>query len=265
VKPDERWVTAADGVAIAFDVCGRGEPALLFVHGWSGRRSHWDAQLAPFAAAHTMVRIDLAGHGRSGRDRARWTVSSFADDVVAVVEAVAVDPLILIGHSLGGSVIALAARRLPGRVRGLIGVDTWSALGTRNPVEVIERSVMLPEMRADFAAGAGRFAEEMCGPTAGPELRRRIVDEVSAMPPQIAVCSLEEAIRQGPEDIERALRDLEVPRCAISSETFRPKDPGVLASFGIRSAVVPRTGHYLMLERPAEFNAQLGVAIARMG
>jgi pimeloyl-ACP methyl ester carboxylesterase len=56
-----------------------------------------------------------------------------------------------------------------------------------------------------------------------------------------------------------------VPRAAISSETFRPKDPAVLASFGIRNAVVPGTGHYLMLEQPAAFNAQLSAAIARTG
>jgi pimeloyl-ACP methyl ester carboxylesterase len=263
VIPDERSVTAPDGVAIAFDVCGHGAPALVFVHGWSGRRSHWDAQLGPFAATHTVVRIDLAGHGSSGRDRARWTVSSFADDVVAVVDALALDQVILVGHSLGGSVIALAARRLPGRARGLIGIDTWSALGVRSPVEVTESSVMLPEMRADFAAGASRFAEAMCGPSAGPGLRARIIDEVTAMPPQIALGSLEEAIRQGPDDIERALCSLEVPRSAISSETFRPKDPRVLASFGIRNVVVPGTGHYLMLERPAVFNAQLAAAVAR--
>jgi pimeloyl-ACP methyl ester carboxylesterase len=263
VTPEDRSVAASDGVEIAFDVCGRGAPALVFVHGWAGRREHWDRQLEPFAHSHRIVRIDLPGHGASGRERARWTVPSFAEDVATVIDALDLDSLIPIGHSLGGSVIALAAHRLSGRVRGLIGVDTWSALGVRLPVERIEASVMLPEMRADFAAGSRRFAESMCGSSASPALRARIVAEVGAMQPRIAIAILDEAIRRGPDDVEWALRSLGVPRHALSSQTFRPKDPEVLAAFGIQDVQVPGTGHYLMLERPAEFNAALAAAIAR--
>jgi len=264
LTPEERSVTAADGVEIALDVCGRGDPALVFVHGWAGRRGHWDGQRARFAESHRVVRIDLAGHGASGRGRAHWTLPAFAGDVVAAVEALALDSLIPIGHSLGGSVIALAPERIAGRVRGLIGVDTWSALGTRPSVEAAEAGVCLPEMRADFAAGSRRFAEAMCGPSAGAALRARIVGEVGAMPPEIAVAILEEGIRAGPEDVERALRGLGIPCHAISSQSFRPKDPEVLAAFGIRNRVMPGTGHYLMLEQPEAFNAELGAAIARI-
>jgi pimeloyl-ACP methyl ester carboxylesterase len=62
-------------------------------------------------------------------------------------------------------------------------------------------------------------------------------------------------ILRGPEDLERAL--LDVPKAAISSETFRPKDAATLAAFGIDNVVIPGTGHYLMLERPSEFNERL--------
>jgi len=261
--PGPRTAISADGVPIAYDVTGDGVPALVFVHGWSGNRGHWDEQVEPFASDHLVVRVDLAGHGASGVGRDRWTVASFADDVVAVVDALALDRVILIGHSLGGSVIVPAAQRLAPRVLGVIGIDTWSSIGVRHRTADIEASVLLPDMRADFAAGSARFAELMCGPTASAALVCRVRDEVAAMASDVAVSILDEAIQSGAGDLEDGLRALDVPKSAISSETFRPKDAQVLASFGISNVVVPGSGHYLMIERPIEFNRELAAAVSR--
>jgi pimeloyl-ACP methyl ester carboxylesterase len=263
LTPNPRTVTSADGVRIAYHVAGGGAPALVFVHGWCGRRSHWDEQVDAFSPDHLIVRIDLAGHGASGPGRDRWTVASFAEDVVAVVNALAIDRVILIGHSLGGSVIVAAALRLGQRVAGLIGIDTWSSIGVRAEPADIEASVLLPDMRADFATGSARFVQLMCGPTASPALVSRITTEVAAMPPQVALAIMDEAIRQGPMQLEDGLRAIDVPKSAISSETFRPKDAGTLASFGIGNVVIPGTGHFLMLEQPAEFNHELKASVAR--
>jgi pimeloyl-ACP methyl ester carboxylesterase len=83
------------------------------------------------------------------------------------------------------------------------------------------------------------------------------------MPPQIAIGILGDAICEGRERFERTLRDLDIPRSAISSESFRPKQPGVLNAFGIENVVLRGSGHYLMLERPAAFNELLARAIER--
>jgi pimeloyl-ACP methyl ester carboxylesterase len=260
---EPRVVASADGAEIAYDVCGAGDLALVFVHGWSGNRSHWDAQVDAFAPRHTVVRVDLAGHGESGVTRDRWTVAAFADDVVAVVDELELASVVLVGHSLGGSVVVGAARRLGERVVGVIGIDTWSSLDVRAPAADIEASVLLPDMRADFPAAGRRFALLMAGPTADAALSTRIADEVAAMTPEIAVAILDEAITQGPGDLEAGLRELGVPKSAISSETFRPKDPAVFASYAIEHVVIPGTGHYLMLEQPGAFNAALDVALGR--
>jgi pimeloyl-ACP methyl ester carboxylesterase len=260
---ERRSVASADGVEIVYDVSGAGVPALVFVHGWSGRRWHWDNQVEPFASHHRIVRIDLAGHGDSGRGRDRWTTAAFADDVAAVVDALGLDQVVLIGHSLGGSVIVAAAPLLGQRLTGVIGIDTWSSLGVRDTEANIGASILLPEMRADFPAGSARFVQLMSGPTTSPDLVARLTEEVATMPPEIAIAILDEAIEQGPGDLEEGLRDIDVPKSAISSETFRPKDADTLASFGIRNVVVPGTGHFLMFERPAEFNRELAAAVAR--
>ena len=51
---------SADGLSVRFETRGTGTPAIVFVHGWSGDRSHWAHQLEHFAAHHRVVPIDQA-------------------------------------------------------------------------------------------------------------------------------------------------------------------------------------------------------------
>ena len=57
---DENHVRSFDGVKISYDVQGKGEPVLVFVHGWSCSREYWKEQVAHFAKKHKVVTIDLA-------------------------------------------------------------------------------------------------------------------------------------------------------------------------------------------------------------
>src|SRR5262245_56964945 len=113
--------TSADGIPIHYDVQGNGAIALVFVHGWCCDRRSWDQQIAHFAPRYTVVCLDLAGHGASGRDRTQWTIPAFGQDVVAVVEQRGLGQVVLIGHSMGGPVIVEAARCLPAAVIGVVG------------------------------------------------------------------------------------------------------------------------------------------------
>jgi pimeloyl-ACP methyl ester carboxylesterase len=260
---ERRCLAAADGVAIAYDVAGSGEPALVFVHGWAGNRHHWDEQLDAFAGDHRVVRIDLAGHGDSGAAREDWSMASFADDVIAVIDAVGVQHVVLVGHSLGGSIVVKAAAKLGSRVAGIVGVDTWSGLGEPPRPDDPAYWIPLPEMHADFRAGATEFVHLMCGPNASPQLVQRINDEVLAMPPDVALGVLEGA--GAGFNLADSLRALDIPVSAISSQYFRPKDEAAFTKFGITNRTLAGTGHYVMLERPTEFDRALAEALARSG
>lgn len=146
-KPD--YAASDDGVRVAFEVHGSGSPALVFVHGWSCNRGYWAGQIAPFAKSFTVVAIDLAGHGDSGTDRKNWTIPAYGADVAAVVKKLDLKKVILIGHSMGGDVIPEAALLLPGRVVGMIWVDTYKKLGAgRSPEEV---DAFVAKFSPDFA------------------------------------------------------------------------------------------------------------------
>ena len=96
-------------------------------------------------------------------------MESFGEDVAAVIKAAGAERAILIGHSMGGQVIACAARILPGRVSGLIGVDTLENVGYVMKPE--EQEAMLAPFREDFPAETARFAGEMLSPAVERSLR----------------------------------------------------------------------------------------------
>jgi len=77
-----------DGVEIAFTERGAGTTTLVFVHGGLADRTFWASQMEALAQRYTVVALDLGGHGASGRDRKRWSIPTWGDDVWAVVDAV---------------------------------------------------------------------------------------------------------------------------------------------------------------------------------
>lgn len=111
--------TTADGTTIAYQAEGSGPP-MVFVHGITDQRGDWDDQMARFAADHRVVALDLRGHGESG-DAADYSALSMAFDLAAVVEAEGLDAPVLVGHSLGGAVVAVHAAGAP--VRAVVVVD----------------------------------------------------------------------------------------------------------------------------------------------
>src|SRR6202011_6107803 len=128
--PDGARLTfrADDGLEIVGEVRGQGDTALIFLHGWCGDREYWKHQVEVFAADYRVVALDQAGHGESGKGRKAWTADGLAGDVEAVVKALALKRVILVGHSMGGPIALLAAKRMPGTVVAVIGVDTlWNA------------------------------------------------------------------------------------------------------------------------------------------
>src|SRR5690606_14060451 len=143
-----RTATAPDGVPIVYESRGRGEPALVFVHGWSCNRGVWREQVDVFDDSHRVIALDLGGHGESGRDRRTWPMRGLAREVVAVVEAEGLKEVILIGHSMGGPVSLFAAAEMPERTVGVIGADTLHDAEFAFSRELVES--LVARMEQDF-------------------------------------------------------------------------------------------------------------------
>jgi pimeloyl-ACP methyl ester carboxylesterase len=130
-----------DGATIAFRrTPGRG-PGVVFLGGY---RSDMTGSKALALEAHcreagrAFVRFDYQGHGASGGRFEDGTIGSWTEDALAVIDAATEGPQVLVGSSMGGWIMLLAALARPGRVAGLVGIAAapdftedlvWDALG----------------------------------------------------------------------------------------------------------------------------------------
>ncbi len=132
MQPTTRRVPAADALELQlYEWSSEGTP-LLLLHGFSNDAHVWE-DLAPALAPHyRMLALDLRGHGDSDRDpEARYDHLSMARDVEAVCQALGLERLVLIGHSMGGRVAIRFAGRNPGMLAGLVIVDSGPDLDPR--------------------------------------------------------------------------------------------------------------------------------------
>ncbi len=103
---------------------GQGAPVVWL----GGFRSDMRATKAEALAAwareqgHAFLRFDYAGHGETGGDFARWTLSHWLEDALAVIAAQCRRAPILVGSSMGGWIALLAARRLMGTAQAPAGL-----------------------------------------------------------------------------------------------------------------------------------------------
>lgn len=257
-------VLSGDGVPIRYAVRGTGEPALVFVHGWSCDRTYWDAQVRHFAARHKVVAIDLPGHGESGTGRQEWTVEAFGEDVASVVGQLGLEEVVLIGHSVGGFVVLEAARRIPDRLVGVVGVEAWYDPDQKVSAEQVR--MILEPLRANFAEMTGTIVRAMMfAPGADSALVDRVARDMSAAPPEIALAVSENSYLWWNEQGEAALRTVAAPLGAINAARS-PTNIAALRRYApsIEVLTMDGVGHFVMVEDPATFNRLLEELLSRL-
>ncbi len=252
-----QFVRSADGTRIAYESKGAGTPALVLVHGWSCDRRYWDAQLEPLSRQFLVVILDLAGHGESDADRMEWSIAAFGSDVAAVVRHLALQDVVLVGHSMGGAVILDAATRLRDVVKGLIWVDTYSDLPCVRSREQVHRK--MEPFRTNFEEETRKFARAMFDPGTDPSLVERIARDMSAAPTEVALGALEAVWTFG-SAVPALLDTLRLPLIAINPDNSSTNIEA-MRHLGIEVILVPRVGHFPMMEDPKAFNHQLVRAV----
>ena len=217
-----------------------------------------------FSPHYRVVTLDLAGHGKSGLNRKDWTISAFAQDVVAVVNDLDLDEVVLIGHSMGGTVVLEAAVRMPERLVALVGVDTLFDKWARFTPE--QREQFLVPFRTDFVETTRNWVgHNLFLPTSDSDLVERLVADMSAAPPEVGSASMDAIYEWGKKDFPEALGRLRTRVFMIQAES-NAQNLQVVESFAssfesFQVMVVPEVGHFIMMEEPETFNRLLTQAI----
>jgi len=251
--PRAPTVPSADGVPIAYEVHGQGSPALVLVHCWSCDRSYWKEQVADLSPQYQLVLIDLAGHGESGLGRKDYTMAAFGADVAAVVESLGLKSVVLVGQSMGSDVVVEAAKRLPGKVAGLVWVDEYKSF--EKPPSAEQVDAFLANFRKDFRGTTDKFVRSLFGPNADPKLVDRVAKDMASAPPAVALSALRNTLLNI-ATMPASLDELKLPVVAINADR-QPTDHDSLAKHGVKAFVMPDIGHFPQLEDPARFNRSL--------
>ncbi len=249
---------SADGVEIVYSVAGTGEPALVFVHGGFANRGFWDGQMKAFGPRYRTIALDLAGHGESGRNRVRWGMPEFGADVKAVIDAEKAKKVIIFGNSLGGPVAVEAALLLPGRVLGVVGVDTFKEFSERMPADEMRQRAEIFEK--DYPGAMKTMVGMLFHKDADPAIVADAEKRMAATPPATA-----KAMFLGMAGYEEAaaVRRLQAPLRAINGDLYPTNIEGnrkIKPDFD--AVIMSHMGHYPMLERPDEFNRLVSETVA---
>src|SRR5882757_4307458 len=166
------YVTASDGTDIAYDCMGEGSPVVL-IHGFGANRgitwanTNWYQTLQ--RAGHKLIAIDCRGHGESEKphDPADYHEGRMAMDVIAVLAALEIPEVDVLGYSMGAKLAIRLMHDAPGRVRravlGGLGENYFRESEERN--EAIAKGMLAkdPDKIADPVAREFRAFCEKAG------------------------------------------------------------------------------------------------------
>ncbi len=144
---------------------GQGEPALVCIHGAGGTHLHWGLQLHALSDTVRTITLDLPGHGRSpgaGCD----SIRAYSNALVAALNALELEHVIVAGHSMGGAVALWTALNAPERVAALALIST----GARLPVMPALFGYL---QQGNQVAAVNLIVEHAYGTHAAPELQAR--------------------------------------------------------------------------------------------
>ena len=223
---------------------GPGIP-LVFVHGNGANLTQWDAQLRHFRKSRRAIAYDLRGMGSSHTPiDGSYSVADMSADLHAIVNALNLDRFVLVGHSYGGHVVAAYAAAHPERVAGVVYADAAGDIRPRP--EAWEK--YLTALRMDKRATVTAAFEPMLT-TASPAVKTAVLGSVDRTSTEAFVTAME-GMREF--SVADAIRRYPGPTLAIAAVN----NP---SSFHVQFPAVPTrrmegVGHWLMMERPEEFN-----------
>ena len=131
-----------NGISMHVAEAGEGLPVVM-LHGWPELWYSWRHQLHALAdAGYRAIAPDMRGYGDTDapEDPAQYTMKILCADVAGLLDALGIEKAVIVGHDWGGAVLWQMGLRYPGRVAGLIGLNTpYGPPGGTTPTSIALR------------------------------------------------------------------------------------------------------------------------------
>lgn len=267
-----KFVTVA-GIDVAYTEAGAGEPTILFVHGLGSNLLVWQKTIDALSARHRVVAIDLPGYGRSAKRNYDYSMRFFAGVVDRVIDALALDRPVIVGHSMGGQIALTHALHHPGRARALVlaapaGFETFGAGEGQWLMEAVSKDfikatppdAIYTNLASNFTGDVPKDALFMY------QHRVQIVDGPEFDAYAYANARSVQAMLKGP--VYDRLGEVRLPVLVVfgaedrlipnqvlhGGTTRRVAEQGTRRLKRARLVMLAKAGHMLQVERPEAFN-----------
>ena len=238
----------ADGAELSYvDRGPRGDLALLFLHGWNGSSGVWGPIVDRLAERRRTIAVDVRGFGDSNAAPGPYRVENFSDDLSALIAFADLDPLVVVGHSMGAAVAQRFAIDRPDAVEGLVLIAPVPASGMEFSAKTDALFRSLPGNTEATNAWLSRLTLR----EPPPEIRNLMRAAAAKVSPDVALESYESWSRLNFAD-EAAT--IETPTLVIAPAKDRPdfvRERVADVIEGSRLEILPDAAHYAPLEQPA--------------
>ena len=242
-----------DNQVVHYEAFGRGRP-VLFLHGWLGSWRYWFPTMEVVAEQFRAYSFDFWGFGDSQRKQTRESIQSYSDQVIRFMDALGLERVTLVGHSMGGMVALKTALSYPERIQRVATVGapidgdslSWLLKLTDQPI-FADAFARLPWLRRHLF----RF---FLGETSDPHVSEVIDDSVksSANTLRYAVSSM---LRT---DLRPELQRLRVPALIVHGgrdDILNPNQADLFGEVALSEVVMmPRSRHFPFLDEAELFN-----------
>jgi len=269
-------ISARDGTQLYYEEAGSGTP-VIFVHEYAGDWRSWEAQMRHFSRIHRCVTFSQRGYPPSDvpEDGARYSQDIFRDDVIALMDALEIERAHIVGHSMGAYTALHVGIHYPARCISVVAAGCgWGSTPDAKQREAMkalaaETGKMFAE--EDFASAAAKYADAPMrqaqkhkDPRGHAEFAKMLAEH-SALGHTLTMFNLQ-LKRPTLWEMEAELRRFAVPLLVIVGDEDEPCIDGSVFLKRIAPTagllVIPRSGHNIPAEEPAQFNAALAELIA---
>lgn len=247
---------------------GEGKINLIFLHGWSIDSTYWRDQIDYFSDKYSVYAIDLPGFGDSTADnRTDWTIEEYALDVKDFIKTMELKNIILIGHSMSGSIALDVAIKSSDEIIGIIGVDNFKMIGDNAIAENREEVArFIIQLNNDYETAVTDYANNFLFMPSTPEdVRKRILKDYKKVDENTGIETFRASLEYAGM-LRTNLQMLPHKLHLVNSDNY-PTDEASLEEYcknGFELRIISGTGHYPMVEKPQEFTRLLNDVVCKI-
>jgi pimeloyl-ACP methyl ester carboxylesterase len=266
------------GANIYYESHGEGKPPLVMVHGFTCSHEDWRFQVAHFSPSHRVLTPDLRGHGRSSLDDpSSCTIKNCAKDVKALLEALDLTGVVLVGHSISVRVVLEVYLTTAERVAGLVLLEgSRIAAGDPQAGAQIARNLITEHGYESFIR---KGFEAMFFPGSDPALVKSMIDRALVCPQEVGIALWVDHGAWDAQYMDEALSRVKVPLLVLQSTEFVgthvriPLQPGEISPWmqlvkrqapQAQLETVLGVGHFCMLQASEAVNQALARFLSTM-